>query len=94
MTTKKKYVYKFTAEHGAEDFPTLGCTLTKAGDLVESDVPIEHARLKLVGGEAKSKAKVKKEKVKKDKGKPEEISVSKEVPAPEEVKAPSEEGKE
>lgn len=60
--TKKKFVYRFTGEHGPEDFPTLGRTFTKKGETHESAEPIEHPRLKLVSSEsAKKKAKPKKE---------------------------------
>ena len=55
MATKKKYVYRFTATHGPEDFPTLGRTLTKKGELHESDVEIDHPRLQLVVGEKKAR---------------------------------------
>ncbi len=55
--SSEKFVYRFTAEHGPEDFPTLGRTFTKRGELHESGVPIEHARLVLVSSPEKKEEK-------------------------------------
>lgn len=61
---QKKYAYKFTAEFGSEDFPTLGTTLTEAGQIVETDEPIEHARLKQIRGPKEEEKEQEKEKEK------------------------------
>jgi hypothetical protein len=45
---KDKYVYRFTGEYGPEQFLAFGHL--EPGAVVESDEPVEHARLKLLSG--------------------------------------------